>query len=80
MHTYSWEIRITIYYAMQTLNAALENVPRDRNGKISEEYLRVVLDVVSPSAGLPPFGAVDQVCYSSHRSLTFSFNILRTSA
>lgn len=48
-------------YAMQTLNAALENVPRDRNGKISKEYLRVVLDVVSPSAGLPPIGAVDQV-------------------
>ena len=51
---------------MQTLNAALENVPRDRNGKMSKEHLRVVLDVVSPSAGLPPIGAVDQVCCSSH--------------
>ena len=51
---------------MQTLNAALENVPRDRNGKMSKEHLRVVLDVVSPSAGLPPIGAVDQVCGSSH--------------
>lgn len=45
----------------KTLNAALENVPRDRNGKMSKEYLRVVLDVVYPSAGLPPIGAVDQM-------------------
>jgi hypothetical protein len=55
------EMHITIYYALQTLNAAIENVPRDRNGKISKEYLRLVLDVVAPAAGLPPIGAVDQV-------------------
>jgi hypothetical protein len=55
------EMHITIYHALQTLNAAIENVPRDRNGKISKEYLRLVLDVVAPAAGLPPIGAVDQV-------------------
>ncbi|MBA0614268.1 hypothetical protein Godav_014584 [Gossypium davidsonii] len=43
------------------LNTALENVPKDRNGKVSKEYLRVVLDVVAPSASLPPIGAVEQI-------------------
>ncbi|XP_022749192.1 uncharacterized protein LOC111298728 [Durio zibethinus] len=45
----------------KSLNAALENVPKVRNGKISKEYLRVVLDVVAPSAGLPPTGAFEQI-------------------
>lgn len=45
----------------KTLDAAMKSVPKDRNGKISEEYLRVMLDFVAPSAGLPPFGAVDQM-------------------
>ncbi|XVF00952.1 hypothetical protein REPUB_Repub04eG0046500 [Reevesia pubescens] len=45
----------------KSLNSALENVPKDSNGKISKEYLHVVLDVVAPSAGLPPIGAVEQV-------------------
>lgn len=45
----------------KTLNAALENVPRDRNGKMSKEYLRVALDSLAPSAGLPPIGAVDEI-------------------
>ncbi|TYH94445.1 hypothetical protein ES332_A12G042300v1 [Gossypium tomentosum] len=43
------------------LNVGLENVPKDRNGKISKEYLRVVLDVVAPSVGLPQIGAVEQM-------------------
>ncbi|KAA8536024.1 hypothetical protein F0562_028502 [Nyssa sinensis] len=43
------------------LDAALKNVPKDQHGKISNEYLRVALDVVAPSAGLPPVGAVDQM-------------------
>lgn len=47
---------------MQTLNSALENLPKDRNGKLSKEYVRVALDVVSPSAGLPPVGAIEEVC------------------
>lgn len=47
--------------AMQTLNSSLQAVPKDRNGKISKEYLRVILDAVAPSAGLPPVGAVEQV-------------------
>ncbi|KAK3028632.1 hypothetical protein RJ639_037812 [Escallonia herrerae] len=45
----------------KTLDAALKTVARDRSGKISKEYLRVALDVVAPSAGLPPFGAVAQM-------------------
>ncbi|KAK9287070.1 hypothetical protein L1049_015479 [Liquidambar formosana] len=45
----------------KTLEAALNTVPTDRNGKMSKEYLRVALDVVAPSAGLPPFGALDQM-------------------
>ncbi|KAE8667372.1 putative aquaporin PIP2-6-like [Hibiscus syriacus] len=45
----------------RSLNAALQNVPRDRHGKISTDCLRVVLDEVAPSAGLPPIGAVEQI-------------------
>ncbi|XP_054778964.1 uncharacterized protein LOC129286897 isoform X1 [Prosopis cineraria] len=44
----------------KTLNSALENLPKDRNGKVSKDYLRVALDVVSPSAGLPPVGAIEE--------------------
>lgn len=50
-----------MFLHLQSLNAALENVPKDIQGKISKEYLRVALDALAPSAGLPPFGAVDQV-------------------
>ncbi|KHN33696.1 hypothetical protein glysoja_013702 [Glycine soja] len=45
----------------RTLNLALENLPKDRNGKISKDYLRVALDLVSPSAGLPPVGAIEEI-------------------
>nr|GLL23613.1 uncharacterized protein LOC109161438 [Ipomoea trifida] len=45
----------------KTLDSAVKNVPRDRHGKISKEYLRVALDVLAPSAGLPPIGAVDEM-------------------
>ncbi|KAF7810815.1 EF-Hand 1 [Senna tora] len=45
----------------KTLNSALENIPKDRNGKLSKEYLRLALDVVSPSAGLPPVGAIEEM-------------------
>lgn len=46
---------------MQTMNTTIENLPKDRNGKILKHYLRVALDVVSPSAGLPPVGAIEEV-------------------
>ncbi|KAK7264089.1 hypothetical protein RJT34_31692 [Clitoria ternatea] len=45
----------------KTLNSALENLPKDRNGKMSKEYLRVALDVLAPSAGLPPVGAIEEM-------------------
>lgn len=45
----------------KTLHTAFENAPKDRNGKISKDYLRVVLDQVAPSAGLPPIGAVEEM-------------------
>jgi hypothetical protein len=47
---------------MQTLNTVLENLPKDRKGNISKDSLRVTLDVVSPSAGLPPVGAIEEGC------------------
>ncbi|KAK7341282.1 hypothetical protein VNO80_24208 [Phaseolus coccineus] len=43
------------------LNSALETLPKDRNGKMSKEYLRVALDTVAPSAGLPPLGAIEEM-------------------
>ncbi|XP_052179548.1 uncharacterized protein LOC127792922 isoform X1 [Diospyros lotus] len=45
----------------KTLDAALQSVPKNRQMKMSEDYLRPALDAVAPSAGLPPFGAVDQM-------------------
>lgn len=45
----------------KTLNTTLGNLPKDRNGKISKDYLQVTLDVVSPSAGLPPVGAIEEM-------------------
>lgn len=49
---------------MQSLDTALENVPKDKNGKISKEFLQLVLDAVAPAADLPPVGSVEQVSYS----------------
>ncbi|KAF6142920.1 hypothetical protein GIB67_003876 [Kingdonia uniflora] len=45
----------------KVLNAAMTDIPKDRHGKFSKEYLRVALDFIAPSAGLPPYGAVDQM-------------------
>ncbi|KAL0356642.1 UNVERIFIED_CONTAM: hypothetical protein Scaly_1349900 [Sesamum calycinum] len=45
----------------KTLDSALKGAPRDRNGKISKEYLGVAIDSLAASAGLPPLGAVDQM-------------------
>ncbi|KAI3446197.1 hypothetical protein Pfo_002862 [Paulownia fortunei] len=45
----------------KTLDSALKGVPRDRNGKISKEYLGAALDSLAASAGLPPLGAVDRM-------------------
>ncbi|KAG4966881.1 hypothetical protein JHK87_032532 [Glycine soja] len=48
-----------IYF--ETLSSAIETLPKDRNGKLSKEYLRVTLDTVAPSAGLPPVGAIEEM-------------------
>ncbi|KAJ8764988.1 hypothetical protein K2173_010458 [Erythroxylum novogranatense] len=45
----------------KSLNIAVENVPKDRNEKVSKEYLRVALDAVAPCAGLPPIGAIGEM-------------------
>ncbi|XP_042519482.1 uncharacterized protein LOC122093260 [Macadamia integrifolia] len=43
------------------LDAAVKGLPKDRHHEVSKEYLRVALDVLAPSAGLPPFGALNQM-------------------
>ncbi|PIA55508.1 hypothetical protein AQUCO_00700066v1 [Aquilegia coerulea] len=43
------------------LEGALRDLPKDQNGKVSKEYVSVALGSVGPSAGLPPFGVVDQL-------------------
>lgn len=48
-------------FAIQILETATKSIPKDRQGKMPKEYLRVALDVVAPSAGLPPFGAIEEV-------------------
>ncbi|KAL2490640.1 Calcium-binding EF-hand family protein [Abeliophyllum distichum] len=45
----------------KTLNFALESVPKDQNGEISNEYFRGALEILASSAGLPPFSAIDQM-------------------
>jgi len=45
----------------KTLETAMKTIPKDRQGKMPKEYLRVALDVVAPSAGLPPFGAIEEM-------------------
>lgn len=51
---------------LKALDTALQGVPKDRNGKLSKEYLRVALDVLAPSSDLPPLGAVDQVVWAKN--------------
>lgn len=45
---------------------------KDKDGKVSKDYIRLALDGLGPAAGLPPYGAIDQVlipCASFHRLL-----------
>ncbi|XP_024991864.1 uncharacterized protein LOC112525816 [Cynara cardunculus var. scolymus] len=45
----------------KTLDTALKSLAKDQNGRISKNCLRIGLDLVASSAGLPPFGAVYQM-------------------
>ena len=50
---------------MQSLNTALQSVPKDKTGKLPKEHLQLALDLVAPLAGLPPLGALDEVTKQS---------------
>ncbi|KAG1361897.1 hypothetical protein COCNU_10G001160 [Cocos nucifera] len=43
------------------LDSVWRDLPKDHHQKTSKDYLRVALDGMASSAGLPPYGAVDQV-------------------
>ncbi|KAL3515068.1 hypothetical protein ACH5RR_021970 [Cinchona calisaya] len=45
----------------KALDTSIQSIPKDSNGNVSKDYLRVALDVLAPSSGLPPLGAVDQI-------------------
>ncbi|KAI3736341.1 hypothetical protein L6452_15880 [Arctium lappa] len=45
----------------KTLDTAVKSMAKDHNGRISKHCLRLGLDLVASSAGLPPFGAVYQM-------------------
>ncbi|XP_021753151.1 uncharacterized protein LOC110718598 isoform X1 [Chenopodium quinoa] len=45
----------------KVLNAVLEAIPRDKNGRLSKEYLHLALDSLAPSADLPPYGAIAEM-------------------
>eukprot|EP00262_Sarcandra_glabra_P007953 TRINITY_DN21104_c0_g1_i1.p1 TRINITY_DN21104_c0_g1~~TRINITY_DN21104_c0_g1_i1.p1 ORF type:complete len:375 (+),score=80.49 TRINITY_DN21104_c0_g1_i1:160-1284(+) len=49
------------YEVNKLLDTAWNALPKDRNGKVSKDYLRVVLEGIAPSAELPPHGAVVQM-------------------
>ena len=54
-------INSTYGILLQALDTSLQSIPRDRSGKLSKQYLRVALDILAPSSGLPPVGGVDEV-------------------
>ncbi|KAF9618465.1 hypothetical protein IFM89_001188 [Coptis chinensis] len=45
----------------KTLEGAVKNLARDQDGKVPKEYIYVALDSVGSSAGLAPFGTIDQM-------------------
>ncbi|KAK9677597.1 hypothetical protein RND81_11G154400 [Saponaria officinalis] len=45
----------------KVLDAAVGAIPKDKHGKLSKDYLKVALDSLGPSAGLPPYGAIDEM-------------------
>jgi hypothetical protein len=56
------------------LSEAWQAIPKSSAGSVPKPYLRVGLDVFAPYAGLPPIGAVEEVCSSiAHLYLIKSF-------
>ncbi|KAL4572909.1 hypothetical protein LXL04_019697 [Taraxacum kok-saghyz] len=45
----------------KTLDTAVKTMPKDQNGKISKNCIRLCLDLLASAAGLPPLGAVYQM-------------------
>ncbi|XP_071700798.1 uncharacterized protein [Rutidosis leptorrhynchoides] len=45
----------------KTLDTAVKQMPKDQHGRISKDCIRLGLDLIASSAGLPPFGAVYQM-------------------
>ncbi|ONK71955.1 uncharacterized protein A4U43_C04F14120 [Asparagus officinalis] len=43
------------------LDATWKDLPKDRHHKSSKEYLRIALDSIAAAAGLPPYGAVNEI-------------------
>ncbi|XP_020530942.1 uncharacterized protein LOC18447103 isoform X1 [Amborella trichopoda] len=49
------------YELDKAMETTWKSLPKDRHERMSKEYLRVAYDIVAPAAGLPPYGAVNQV-------------------
>lgn len=45
----------------KALQTTWKSLPKDHRGALPNEYLRVALDILAPAAGLPPFGAVEEM-------------------
>ncbi|KAF3794920.1 hypothetical protein EJ110_NYTH04603 [Nymphaea thermarum] len=49
------------YQMDQAIDSAWKSLPKDQEGQLSREYLRVALDVLAPAVSLPAYGTVDQM-------------------
>ncbi|KAH9308931.1 hypothetical protein KI387_036842 [Taxus chinensis] len=45
----------------KALQMTWKSLPKEEHGKLSREYVRVALDMLAPPAGLPPWGALQQM-------------------
>jgi hypothetical protein len=47
-------------------------MPKNKKGRLRKDYLRVGVDELCPAAGLPPVGAVDEVCFHTRNLIMMS--------